>query len=317
VRRLLPLLLVPVFLLSGCGDDDTSATDSRDDSALLDAIEVTGEEHPHVEIVEEDFSVDEATTASVSPGDGPETTEGSTVQVNYVGVNAKDGKTFDSSEQNGAQTFPLDKQQSNPDLVSALVDRNVGERVALAVPASDIVGEQGNQQLGIAAEDTLVFVFDIDNASDPEPLEKVEGESATLPADLPQLKVDEDGTPTGFRKTAQTGPAPTKVVTETLIEGDGAEIEKGDLVTVHYLGQIYPDGKIFDQSYERGEPATFQVGVGSLIKAWDTELVGQKKGSRVVMVVPPAQGYGEKGSPDGTIKGDDTLIFVVDILGVS
>lgn len=316
MRRLLPLLLVPVFLLSACGDEESPATDSRDDPALLDAIEVTGEEHPEVEIVEEDFSVDEPTTASVSEGDGAETPEGSTVQVEYVGVNAKDGKTFDSSEQNGPQTLPLDEKQSNADLVSALVDRNVGERVALALPASDIVGEQGNEQMGIAAEDTLVFVFDISSASDPEPLESVEGESAKLPADLPQLKVDEEGTPTGFRKTPKTGPAPSKVVTEVLIEGDGEEIEKGDLVTVDYLGQIYPDGKIFDQSYD-GEPVTFQVGVGSLIKAWDTELVGQKKGSRVVMFVPPAQGYGEKGSPDGTIKGDDTLMFVVDILGVS
>ena len=95
------------------------------------------------------------------------------------------------------------------------------------------------------------------------------------------------------------------------------ELESGDLLTAHYLGQIYPDGKIFDQSYTRGEPATFQVGVGALIPAWDKALVGVKKGSRVVLVVPPKEGYGEQGNAGAGIKGTDTLIFVVDVLGVS
>jgi peptidylprolyl isomerase len=317
---LLPLVLVPVFVLSACGENDdgeASAADSRDDAALQEAIEVSGEDEPKVEVVDKDYTVDGSQSALVSEGDGAGTSEGSTIVVDYVGVNAKDGKTFDSSYQTGrSQTFRLDDTQLNPDLVSALVDRNVGDRVAMAFAAEDIVGPQGNEQIGIAPEDTLVFVFDIAQASDPDPLAEVEGESKSLPADLPQLALDDDGTPTGFTADTQTAAAPDSVRTETLIEGDGETAEAGDLLTVHYLGQVYPDGKVFDQSYQRGEPTTFQIGVGSLIKAWDSELVGQSKGSRVVIEVPPAQGYGDQGTPDGSIKPGDSLMFVVDILGV-
>ncbi|MGH3367443.1 MAG: FKBP-type peptidyl-prolyl cis-trans isomerase, partial [Nocardioidaceae bacterium] len=138
-----------------------------------------------------------------------------------------------------------------------------------------------------------------------------------LPADLPQLSLDDSGTPTGFQADGSTAPAPGKLGVHTLIEGDGDEVQAGDLLTVHYLGQVYPDGKIFDQSYTRGTPTTFQVGAGALIPAWDEALVGLREGSRVVLVVPPEEGYGSQGNPQAGIKGTDTLLFVIDILGAS
>ncbi len=113
---------------------------------------------------------------------------------------------------------------------------------------------------------------------------------------------------------APGGKAPSKLETEVLTEGEGDEVAKGDLLVAHYLGQTWRDNKVFDNSYDRGEPSGFGIGVGQVVKGWDQGLVGQKVGSRVLLVVPPDLGYGAQGNPQGGIKGDDTLVFVVDIV---
>ncbi|MPZ94328.1 MAG: hypothetical protein GEU96_05275, partial [Propionibacteriales bacterium] len=300
VRRLLPLVLVPVFLVSACGGggEAESKTSDRDDKALADAVTVSGKDEPKLK-VDKKYKAKKPATALVDEGDGADTTKGASVLVDYVAVNAKDGKTFDSTYKTGQQqTFLLDEKQFHPDLVKGLVDRKVGDRVAMGMKASDLIQDENQlKQSGMAAEDTLVFLFDIAKVSDPKPLKAIEGETDKLPADLPQLKLDDKGTPTGFSKSAKTAAAPKKLVTEVLVEGDGDAVEPGDLVTFQYLGQIYPAGEIFDQSYTRPTPAVFQIGTGGLIKAWDAGLVGMKKGSRVVLGVPPEQGYGKQGSP--------------------
>jgi len=71
---------------------------------------------------------------------------------------------------------------------------------------------------------------------------------------------------------------------------------------------------VFDSSWARNQPYTTPIGVGQVIKGWDTGLVGQPVGSRVMLVIPPAEGYGSTGSSGAGIKGTDTLVFVVDII---
>jgi peptidylprolyl isomerase len=107
--------------------------------------------------------------------------------------------------------------------------------------------------------------------------------------------------------------APTKTEQATLIEGKGATVEKGQTITAQYHGVLWKDGSVFDSSWERGQPADFPIGVGAVIKGWDSTLVGKKVGSRVLLVIPPADGYGAQGMGD-QISGTDTLVFVVDIL---
>ena len=77
---------------------------------------------------------------------------------------------------------------------------------------------------------------------------------------------------------------------------------------------MYDAKKPFDESYSKS-PASFGIGNGQVIPGWDKTLVGQKVGSRVILAIPPKEGYGKKGQPDAGIKGTDTLYFVVDILG--
>jgi peptidylprolyl isomerase len=83
---------------------------------------------------------------------------------------------------------------------------------------------------------------------------------------------------------------------------------------VHYTGINWNTKKVFDSSWERGEPATFVT--SQVIPGFTKALVGQKVGSQVIAIIPPADGYGEAGSGED-IGGTDTIVFVVDILGTS
>lgn len=108
---------------------------------------------------------------------------------------------------------------------------------------------------------------------------------------------------------------PGELVTQVLEEGDGDVVDKGDLLVANYAGQLWDTGKVFDSSFDRGEPAGFAIGVGGVIPGWDEALVGKNVGSRVLLVVPPDKGYGEQGTGDGSIPGGATLVFVVDLVG--
>jgi peptidylprolyl isomerase len=101
---------------------------------------------------------------------------------------------------------------------------------------------------------------------------------------------------------------------KVLDAGTGPVVEAGQQISVQYLGVVWPGGAMFDNSYDRGQPATFPIGTGGVIPGWDNGLVGQKVGSRVLLVIPPAEGYGTSGNPRANIKGTDTLVFVVEIL---
>jgi len=110
--------------------------------------------------------------------------------------------------------------------------------------------------------------------------------------------------------------APTATSVEVLRAGDGAAVAKGDVLIADYLGQTWApaDGKVnvFDNSYDRGQPAGFPIGVGAVVKGWDNTLVGQKVGSRVLLAITPADGYGATASADNKLGGQ-TLVFVIDI----
>ena len=104
-----------------------------------------------------------------------------------------------------------------------------------------------------------------------------------------------------------------RLVYEDRIVGTGAEARVGSWVTVHYVG-VFDTGQKFDSSLDRGEPISFRLGVGEVIKGWDEGLTGMKVGGRRILVVPPELGYGSSGF--GPIPGNSTLIFEVELLSV-
>jgi peptidylprolyl isomerase len=112
------------------------------------------------------------------------------------------------------------------------------------------------------------------------------------------------------------GPPPADLVVEDLTPGDGPEARPGQSATVHYVGVAHSTGREFDASYNRGQPFSFRLGGGQVIAGWDRGVVGMKVGGRRKLVIPPHLGYGDRGA-GGAIKPGETLIFVVDLVGVN
>ena len=108
---------------------------------------------------------------------------------------------------------------------------------------------------------------------------------------------------------------PTELTIEDLKEGDGAEAKAGTTISVNYVGSLFKDGSVFDNSWDRGEPISFPLGAGQVIPGWDQGFEGMKVGGRRVLVIPSDLAYGPTGQ--GPIGPDEALVFVVDLEDVS
>ena len=107
------------------------------------------------------------------------------------------------------------------------------------------------------------------------------------------------------------GPAPTQLVIEDLVIGDGPEAVPGANVEVHYLGVEYDTGEEFDSSWSRGEAISFPL--RGLIQGWQDGIPGMRVGGRRKLTIPPELAYGPTGG--GHQLSGKTLIFVIDLLG--
>ncbi|MHA6764416.1 FKBP-type peptidyl-prolyl cis-trans isomerase [Streptacidiphilus sp. PAMC 29251] len=111
------------------------------------------------------------------------------------------------------------------------------------------------------------------------------------------------------------GQPPATLQIRDIWEGDGAEAKPGQNVSVHYVGVAFSTGEEFDASWNRGSAFQFPLGGGRVIAGWDQGVAGMKVGGRRELIIPPHLGYGDRGA-GGAIKPGETLIFVVDLLGV-
>lgn len=259
-------------------------------------------------------SVEETQRSVVTSGDGEVVKAGDTVNVEFALFNGTSGDELPGTEYNGEPApIEVNAEQLLPGIVKALECSTIGSRVVAVIPPAESFGGQGSEQLGVAPEDTLVFVADIVSmAVQPEPpLARAEGESQDPVGGMPTVELDEQGRPT--ITTPATQP-PAELQLAVLIEGEGEEVQEGANVTVHYVGMNWNTGEIFDESWARGAPATFNS--RQVIPGFTAALEGHKVGSQVLVVIPPDQGYGSEGNAAAGIGGEDTLVFVVDILGV-
>ncbi|EWT00873.1 FKBP-type peptidylprolyl isomerase [Intrasporangium oryzae NRRL B-24470] len=263
------------------------------------------------------FATKPVSTAAVernvlTPGTGAAATTKDTVRIRAQIFNGTSGKMLDDGYGQGrtAEGYRLGRPDLIPGFVSGLVGVQKGSRVVFSIPPKDAFGEAGNQQLGITGKDTIVVVADIADVH--TTMTQIDGTQKPVPADLPQVEF-KDGPTKAPTVTVPKTAAPTETKQVTLIEGTGPTVKAGQTITAQYHGVLWKDGSLFDSSWQRGSAADFPIGVKQVIPGWDNTLVGKKVGSRVLLVIPPKDGYGAQGSPP-KISGTDTLVFVVDIL---
>ena len=294
--KLISVILLAALTLTGCSDGPS-----------LDGVSVKGTGKSTTVTVPKGFETAKTVTQMLTKGTGPTIKTGDSAKVNYVAVNGRTGKVFDNSYKTGTPyTVQLSKDKALPGFLKALNGQKVGARLVTAVAPIDGFATD-RAELDLLKSDTMVFYFDIVAKT----ADRATGKVVALPADVPAI-VLKSGEPAGFKKTASTPASLTAASAHVTIRGTGAKVPEGGTVVAHYVGQVFPDGAVFDSSWQRGEPATFQL--SGVIPCWTKLLPGVTIGSRVVLECPAADAYGDAPPQGSNIKPGDSLLFAVDIL---
>lgn len=239
-------------------------------------------------------SKDTVTTASGlkyiiwKKGNGATPENGDNVSVHYAG-RLLSGAPFDNSYDRGQPfTFPLGGGRVIQGWDEGIKYLSVGDSATLIIPS--LLGYGGTERPTIPANSTLIFdvqLMDVKKIIKPVPFET--------------KGLDTISTGTGLRYIR-------------LNKTDGASVTAGSTVAVHYTGYLY-DGKVFDSSVSRGEPISFPIGVGRVIKGWDEGISLLKVGEKARLLIPYQLAYGDRGA-GGMIQPRTNLIFDVELISV-
>jgi FKBP-type peptidyl-prolyl cis-trans isomerase len=311
MRRAAPLALASAtaLLLAGCaGSPEPKATKTPDAAAacmevpsgeLSDGVKVEGEfAGTPTATFTTPLEADELERTIAIEGDGDETAAGDQMNVVVTAFSGTSGETLFSQP----TTMKVGDEQVFESFLASIDCVPVGSRSVVVAPASTLYGDTGNETIGVAAGETVVIVVDV-----------VEVQEQLKPAEwtenVPEVKFGAEGEPPTVT-LPETEPS-TELQMKVLEEGDGAEVQAGDSVTVHYQGISWTTGEVFDQSYTRGEPSTFTT--DGVIQGFGAALVGQKVGAKVIVTIPPEYAYGTDAATHEL--GGQTLVFLVEIEG--
>lgn len=294
--RIIAACLLVALVLTGCSG-----------GTPLNNVKVGGTPESPTLTVPKGFTVDETTTKVIKKGTGATLGAGDTAKVDFVAYNGRTGKSFDNSFRGGQTlTVELTKDKALPGFIKALKGQKAGTRLLAAIPPIDGFASD-RPEIGMRKSDTMVFYLRVTGKIP----EMATGKAQALPDDVPAV-VLKDGHPSGFKKTATTPATLAEASSHIVIKGSGPKVPKGGNVVAHYLGQVFPQGAVFDSSWDRGAPATFAL--SGVIPCWKDLLPGVPVGSRVVLECPAADAYGDSPQPGSKIKPGDSLLFVVDVL---
>ncbi len=295
-RILLPILALFLFV-SSCSSDsdidtaDDSPTTTVDEGEQTSTTEVpttaepeAGESGKPDVVVPDGPAPTELEIDDLIVGDGKSAAAGDLLSMHYVGVRHSDGVEFDASWNRGETLqFTLGSGRVIQGWDQGIEGMQEGGRRLLSIPADLAYGSTARGD-DIPADSALVFVVDLIQVLTPPDVENA-------PAPVTELKVT------------------------VLEEGDGATIEAGTIVEIHYRAVLQTTGEVFAESWESGQPAAFEVAANpsQAIPAWDIGLVGKNVGDTVRMVIPPGLGIVDQ---SGQIPADATIITEITILGV-
>jgi peptidylprolyl isomerase len=312
VRRLTAAVVAPLlFLTAGCFGGDANTESKKPTPGDISDVSVKGGfgQQPVIQF-KAPMSFDKTQNKILvnGSGKGDPVLQTSTVTIDYAAVNASDGDTFSSSwsADGKAQSSTFEVSQVFPGFSAGLEGATAGDRVLMTVPSDDAFDPTGNSEQTVRDGDSVIMVVDVKRVDNPHVL---------TPDEMPTLKLDKDGTPTTFVAAPKTPDSVGLLSQETLKTGTGPAVKPTDTITVRYLGQLWPDGATFDETYTAKKP--FKIALSSTIQGWQQGLVGKTVGSRVVLAVPSNLAYGEAGSSQGSvpIPANSDLVFAIDILG--
>jgi FKBP-type peptidyl-prolyl cis-trans isomerase len=309
---LLILFLACAAALVGCGSSGGAASSNTNAQ-----VKVTGSfgQAANVSIPKADPSPKLAISTPIK-GSGPAVSSGNAILAD-IALYKWSGKTntlIDSTYAEGPQMVPSDLGLTG--LTQALKGATVGSRVVAVLPPKYGYGTNGNSELEITGKDTLVWVIDI-----------LQQYSPTASANGTHVSDGGGKLPTVTAKTGEQpvvtipkNSPPTSLSVTTLVKGTGPVVATGDTLVTQYVGVIWRTGKVFSASWPSSAeptsvPFSFQLGSG-VVDGFSDGLKGVRVGSRVMIVIPPSLGYGKSGESSAGIKGTDTLVFVVDVLGL-
>jgi peptidylprolyl isomerase len=255
---------------------------------------------------------DSPAVTTLVAGTGDAIADGDTVSTYvYLGNGSTQQDAYSDYDSGAPESIPNNGQLGEV-FTQLFKGATYGSRVAAVASASELFGGSGNSSLGIGADDTLVVVADFVAKAAVAPTPTDDAAHDADPGTQPKVLTDGDKV-TGLDWTGIDEPAlDTPVQRVVLKAGTGAEVKASDTVTVNYLGEVYQAKQPFDESYS-GTPLTSAL--SGLIQGWSIGLTGVKVGSRVLLQIPPAYGYGAEGS-GSSIPGNATLWFVVDVVSV-
>ncbi len=322
IKSAIALTAASVLLLAGCASNSNPATKAFEGltptcehykgGAEIDQVKVTATDGaaPTVNFptkadgTSELANIKTSQTKVIKEGTGPEFTGNQLVTIEYLVINSSTGAILANSKFDGtAAASQLFDSTSTKIFCDDLTGVKEGSLVAFANPKSD---QDANGTLYVLL---LKKIY----------LPHANGEVQGLPSGLPSVvRAPKTGQP-GLVKPSFS--APKDLQKAVLIKGRGDVVKVGDSVTVHYVGWVWGSeiGAAFDSSWDSGNgPATFtlKTGDGGLISGFVKGIEGETVGSQIIVSMPPADGYGEKGN--GTsIPANATLLFVIDILGIN
>lgn len=256
--------------------------------------------------------------STLESGDGDALNADDAVQATVTVFNGEDGERI------SAQSARLINTAGASDWASQTLRCGApGDRIATVVPAPEVYGEGRVAAAGVAGlteESALVIIVDVLDVVPGLPgtlkqadlLAAAEGEAQPAVAGLPTVERDGEGKPTV--SVTDELEVPVQAQSAPLIVGSGDTVELGDRVYVHSVGVIWRSGAEFESTW--GDKPKEFVTTGVVPGIADA-LVGQTVGSQVIAVVPAAAGYGSEALTQMGFEGDDTMIFVFDILGVA